>query len=73
MSKSVSLSEDDLVFLEETVRASGDGKAGMKEQPWQVMIIDDDADVHSATTFALGNVEIQNRPLAFLQDRKSVV
>ncbi|CAL61388.1 Conserved hypothetical protein; putative CheY, EAL,GGDEF domains [Herminiimonas arsenicoxydans] len=30
------------------------------------MIIDDDTDVHSATTFALSNVEIQNRPLAFL-------
>lgn len=66
MSKSVSHSEDDLVFLEETVRASGDGKSGMKNDVWQVMIIDDDADVHSATTFALSNVEIQNRPLAFL-------
>ena len=66
MSKSVSHSADDLVFLEESVHASGNGKAGMKEDVWQVMIIDDDADVHSATTFALSNVEIQNRPLAFL-------
>jgi len=30
------------------------------------MIIDDDADVHSATTFALGNLEMQHRPLEFL-------
>lgn len=66
MSKSVSHSEDDLVFLEETVRASGDSKTGMKDDVWQVIIIDDDADVHSATTFALSNFEIQNRPLAFL-------
>ncbi len=66
MSKSVSHSEDDLVFLDETVHASGDSKTGMKGDVWQVMIIDDDADVHSATTFALSNVEIQNRPLAFL-------
>ncbi|MDE2430823.1 MAG: DUF3369 domain-containing protein, partial [Burkholderiales bacterium] len=30
------------------------------------MIIDDDPDVHSATTFALGSLEIQHRPLSFL-------
>ncbi|MBX9900741.1 MAG: DUF3369 domain-containing protein, partial [Burkholderiaceae bacterium] len=30
------------------------------------MIIDDDPDVHSATTFALGSLEIQNRNLSFL-------
>ncbi|MBC7405658.1 MAG: EAL domain-containing protein [Cytophaga sp.] len=30
------------------------------------MIIDDDPDVHSATTFALGNLEIQHRTLSFL-------
>ncbi|WP_076590948.1 GGDEF/EAL domain-containing response regulator [Herminiimonas arsenitoxidans] len=66
MGKLVSHSEDDLVFLDETVRVSGDGKLGASSDVWQVMIIDDDADVHSATTFALSNVEIQNRPLAFL-------
>ncbi|NDI85146.1 EAL domain-containing protein [Undibacterium sp. B2R-29] len=30
------------------------------------MIIDDDPDVHSATTFALGSLEIQHRPLSFV-------
>ncbi|QDZ30564.1 EAL domain-containing protein [Noviherbaspirillum sp. UKPF54] len=30
------------------------------------MIVDDDADVHSATMFALANLEMQHRPLEFL-------
>ena len=66
MSKTVSHNEDDLVFLDETVRASDDNILGANNGVWLVMIIDDDADVHSATTFALSNVVIQNRPLAFL-------
>lgn len=66
MSKTVSHNEDDLVFLDETVRASDDNILGANNGVWLVMIIDDDADVHSATTFALSNVAIQNRPLAFL-------
>ena len=66
MSKSVSHSEDDLVFLDESVTPSDNNTLGASKDVWQVMIIDDDADVHSATTFALSNVEIQNRPLSFL-------
>ena len=66
MSKSVSHSEDDLVFLDEAITSSDNNTLGASKDVWQVMIIDDDADVHSATTFALSNVEIQNRPLSFL-------
>lgn len=66
MRKSVSHTEDDLVFLDETVTPSDNNTLGTSKDVWQVMIIDDDADVHSATTFALSNVEIQNRPLSFL-------
>jgi len=33
---------------------------------WRVLIVDDDADVHSTTTFALGALEIHGRPLEFL-------
>lgn len=66
MSKSVSHIEDDLVFLDETDTPSDNDSQGAGKEVWQVMIIDDDADVHSATTFALSNVEIQNRPLSFL-------
>jgi diguanylate cyclase (GGDEF)-like protein len=51
---------DDLVFLDEPPAAAG------ARQPWRVLIVDDDADVHSTTTFALGNLEVQGRPLEFL-------
>ena len=30
------------------------------------MIVDDDEDVHSTTTFALGNLDMQHRPLEFV-------
>jgi len=33
---------------------------------WRVLIVDDDADVHSATTFALSNLDVHHRPLEFL-------
>jgi hypothetical protein len=56
MSKSVSHSEDDLVFLDETVTPSDNNTQSANKEVWRVMIIDDDADVHSATTFALSNV-----------------
>jgi diguanylate cyclase (GGDEF)-like protein len=57
--------EDDFVFLDESV-AVGPAPQSPNQPVWRVMIIDDDADVHSATVFALGNVELQHRPLEFL-------
>ncbi|MCE3606288.1 EAL domain-containing protein [Massilia sp. P8910] len=54
---------DDLVFLEEHPAApAAVGANGV----WRVMIIDDDEDVHSTTTFALGNLDMQQRPLEFV-------
>jgi diguanylate cyclase (GGDEF)-like protein len=54
---------DDLVFLEEhAVPAETTGV----RKVWRVMIIDDDEDVHSTTTFALGNLDMQHRPLEFV-------
>jgi diguanylate cyclase (GGDEF)-like protein len=53
---------DELVFLEETpapIRKVAD-------QVWRVMIVDDDQDVHVTTTFALGNLDMQGRPLEFV-------
>ena len=55
--------QDDLVFLEEhPVAAAPTGTRSV----WRVMIIDDDEDVHSTTTFALGSLDMQNRPLEFV-------
>ncbi|MDR3479933.1 MAG: EAL domain-containing protein [Burkholderiaceae bacterium] len=65
MSKPTIPPEDDLVFLEESSPGAV-STAPSSRNVWRVMIIDDDADVHSATTFALGNLEMQNRPLEFL-------
>ncbi|MES2352530.1 MAG: hypothetical protein V4641_33610, partial [Pseudomonadota bacterium] len=55
--------QDDLVFLEEHPTAPA--TAGTRHV-WRVMIIDDDEDVHSTTTFALGNLDMQQRPLEFV-------
>jgi diguanylate cyclase (GGDEF)-like protein len=52
---------DDLVFADE-VDAADTGT----RPPWRILIVDDDADVHSTTTFALDNVIMQGRGLAFL-------
>jgi diguanylate cyclase (GGDEF)-like protein len=55
--------QDDLVFLEEHPAAPA--VLGGRNV-WRVMIIDDDEDVHSTTTFALGNLDMQHRPLEFV-------
>ena len=52
---------DDLVFADEV--AVGPVATC---PPWRVLVVDDDADVHSTTLFALANVDMQGRPLAFL-------
>lgn len=52
---------DDLVFADE-VDAVDIGR----RPPWRILVVDDDADVHSTTTFALANVIMQGRELAFL-------
>ncbi|HEY0063354.1 MAG TPA: EAL domain-containing protein [Telluria sp.] len=54
---------DDLVFLDEHPAPA---TAGGASHVWRVMIIDDDEDVHSTTTFALGNLDMQHRPLEFV-------
>jgi diguanylate cyclase (GGDEF)-like protein len=55
--------DDELVFVDEAPAApSGATDPGA----WRVLIVDDDADVHSTTTFALGSLEVHGRKLAFL-------
>jgi diguanylate cyclase (GGDEF)-like protein len=53
---------DELVFADEAEPAP----PGLTRAAWRILVVDDDADVHSTTTFALGNVEMQGRPLSFL-------
>jgi CheY-like chemotaxis protein len=35
-------------------------------QPWRIMVVDDDGEVHQATRFALSGVEIIDRPLSLI-------
>jgi diguanylate cyclase (GGDEF)-like protein len=56
---------DDLVFLDEQA-VPATGKSANAEAVWRIMIVDDDEDVHSTTTFALGNLDMQHRPLEFV-------
>ncbi|WP_394170043.1 DUF3369 domain-containing protein [Saccharospirillum alexandrii] len=41
-------------------------------QPWKVLIVDDDEEVHAITTLALRNFRFDGRPLAFLHSHSGV-
>ena len=60
--------ENDLVFLDETERGVTPGAEvdSIPAAVWRILVIDDDEDVHVATTFALANLEMLGRPLVFL-------
>lgn len=52
---------DTLQFLDD------DSVDGVADEPvWRLLVIDDEPDVHRATTFALAGVKILGRPLQFL-------
>jgi diguanylate cyclase (GGDEF)-like protein len=53
---------DELVFFDELQ----DATRADRRPAWRVLIVDDDVDVHSSTTFALGDLELHGRPLCFL-------
>ncbi len=57
--------EDDFIFQDETVSIDPVTESAVRPV-WRLLIVDDDADVHSATVFALGNAQMQKRPLEFL-------
>jgi diguanylate cyclase (GGDEF)-like protein len=61
--------DDELVFVAESPASLGASAEVADDEPggaWRVMIVDDDADVHSTTTFALGSLELHGRRLEFL-------
>ncbi len=55
--------EDDWLNDED---ASAIAKEPGKDNPWRILIVDDDKDVHLMTQFALLNVVFMNRPLELL-------
>jgi len=52
--------DDDLLVMVDDSAAEDDQKTG---QTWRILVVDDDAEVHVATNFALQGVEILDRPL----------
>jgi diguanylate cyclase (GGDEF)-like protein len=64
MNSSSTSTDDELVFLDEASSVAPEHLAS--KGVWRVLIVDDDTDVHSATMFALSNLEMQHRPLEFL-------
>lgn len=58
--------DGDLVFLDEAITSREEPEQPAIKDAWRILIVDDDADVHSATTFALSDLEMQRRPLEFL-------
>jgi diguanylate cyclase (GGDEF)-like protein len=63
--------QDDLIFLDEHPPRNAAAHPAVVKA-WRIFIIDDDEDVHSATTFALSNLEMQHRPLEFVHAYSAV-
>lgn len=56
--------DDELQFISED---DGDGQPSPStRRSWRILLVDDDADVHLATVYALGGATILGRPLEFL-------
>ncbi|WP_338845572.1 PAS domain-containing protein [Massilia sp. W12] len=56
--------EDWLIY--DDLNGEGDGKGGEDSRAWQILIVDDDLDVHAVTRLALHKVRYKNRGLRFL-------
>ncbi|MBS1208319.1 MAG: hypothetical protein H6R19_717 [Proteobacteria bacterium] len=57
--------DDELVFAGDPADSAGTKEHG-HPVPWRVLIVDDDPDVHTTTTFALRGTEILGRTITFL-------
>ncbi|GAB4214597.1 MAG: EAL domain-containing protein [Rhodoferax sp.] len=55
-----------LEFADEGSGDPGAAQGGITDQPWRILIVDDDEDVHQATLFALKGLVVLERPLSFL-------
>lgn len=55
------MNEDDLLFMDEE-----EAEAKHEVEPWKILIVDDEAEVHDVTRFALSGFEFDDKPLLFL-------
>jgi hypothetical protein len=56
----------DLILDEDDDPAEGRAQRDADANPWRILIVDDDVDVHVVTKFALNNIEFQGRRLSYL-------
>lgn len=54
------MNDDDLVFADE------DAPASATDEPWRVLVVDDEPDVHAVTRLALADQRFDGRPVALL-------
>lgn len=57
--------DDDTLFFIEEDSDDGVGPDKTDQMPWRILIVDDDADVHQSTLFALGGEVFLGRPVHF--------
>jgi len=60
------INHEDAVFFVEDDKTQNDASVAAQLPAWNILIIDDDPDVHTATMFALHGLKIQNRFLHYL-------
>lgn len=58
--------EEEEWLIYDDVSADSGADKGLDERPWQVLIVDDDLDVHAVTRLALHKVKYKGRSLKFL-------
>ena len=63
--KSLSSDNDDIVFIAEDAKGGATWPSTQRD-PWRILIVDDDPDVHEATRFTLADTLILSRPLQLL-------
>ncbi len=58
--------DDNVDLILDDDPAGAQGPAGAEANPWRILIVDDDVDVHVVTKFALSNTQFQGRRLSYL-------
>lgn len=57
--------DDELLFADEAERVEA-AEPQREEQPWKVMIVDDEQEVHNVTKLALRRFVFDGRPVDFI-------